>query len=239
MLPATSTTWRSEVSRCCPQCSASVPVGTRERQTRHPCRTTPAAQLLSWPLVAALLGLCLTTACAPPAETDIRPFSGERSEGAIPPELLAAVTETPSSANREAGPLPTAPQPPEPSDSGQRLPEEIVGTWRSSEGSVATVYRFTEEGGYGRASVLWQERRSGLFTYEVSSRGHVTMTGSVLDFEPVEGRQRRTDPRDPGGDFDQTSRIEPFQLTWAIEEGPVLLLTDSTDTDELRPARER
>jgi hypothetical protein len=104
------------------------------------------------------------------------------------------------------------------------FPAQLVGTWESLDSGNATdVIRFEQPGRFKRASVLTQQRTSGLFKYTISATGNVRLSGQNLALEPTSGTQKLEDPDAVNGGWERPHTLEVERFQWSVTGGQLRL----------------
>lgn len=167
--------------------------------------------------IVVLVVLALSAGC-----TDRQPVDDPRtpSDGRTPAVQTATPTASPTSLVSSAG------------EGDSEPARDLVGLWGTSVEDVEFLYRFDPDGTYAYVAVLSQLRPGGTFQLSVEESGRVRIDGDRIVLTLESAVERRRDPDDPAGNYDEDLTVQPRTLRWNIE-GSTLTLTAS-DGEELR-----
>ena len=90
------------------------------------------------------------------------------------------------------------------------------------------IYEFAEDGTYGHAGVLLQQRDTGVFSVQRSARGTVDVTGGSLTLRPEEGTLKVEDPDVPSASRESPIDTSPETFEWSIDDRRRLSMTDTS-----------
>ncbi|MEU5880474.1 hypothetical protein [Spirillospora sp. NPDC047279] len=129
------------------------------------------------------------------------------------------------------GPAGTTTEPAPPGTSATQdqgsLPARLVGDWKSEGGNALIFYRFRRDGTFSNASVLNQQRASGVFEFIIDVSGTAETDGGTLTLRVTSGTHTRKDPDAPSGDYTRPARRETETYAWSVS-GSVLTMRDDS-----------
>jgi hypothetical protein len=166
--------------------------------------------------------------------------------------LLTSCGSSGSSATDPAGPsgpaTVTVTSSPTPSDSqstgpndvddDSAIPPELVGTWQSvDQGTAEDLIEMHADGSYLRATILMQQRPSGMFSFSIGAKGDIEIDGTTLRLVPTSGTESLTDPDAPSDSYTDRplADLTPDVYEWSMSGGS-LWLDGQYGVVEFRPS---
>ena len=163
--------------------------------------------------------------------------------GCVPGEAPADPDPSASASSMSAGPSLASPTQPTPGSSETNEPAQLVGLWVSEaevDETAEIVYRFDSDGMYATVGILWQERRSGIFKYQVTARGTYTIEDETLVLSPMEGESTIEDPDAPESNGTRPLEdLAPETYLWTIGDTGASLTLTNEDGNAIGYLRER